>query len=130
MLKTGRPRASLAFVLDILCVFLFVFLGRNAHGESLLGGFVTAIPFVAATVLAWLLPVVQRTPYQVWPAGLTVWLAASLGGQALRLAFAAGSALSFVIVTVCVTGFLLLGWRLVVLFTLKFKRARSKTSLT
>lgn len=119
MSASSAPHASprpalhpvLAFALDLLLVLLFVAIGRKSHQEDLAGTLTTALPFLLALVLAWLLPRVRRNPISLKSSGLIVWLMTALGGQVLRVIFGGTTELSFIVVTLLVTGLFLLGWR-------------------
>ena len=111
--RDTRLPAAAALVTDLACVLVFATSGRRSHSEalSLAGVAATAWPFLAGTLLGWLLSRGWRRPASLVPTGLVVWLCTVVAGMALRKATSAGTALSFVIVAILVTALLLLGWR-------------------
>jgi hypothetical protein len=109
------PRAAAAaFVVDAALVVLFAAVGRRSHAESgaVLGVLLTAWPFLAGTVLGWVVAVAwrRRAPLGVRD-GVPVWVCAVAAGMLLRVATGAGTAFSFVVVATVVLGVFLLGWR-------------------
>ena len=105
-------RMAYLFV-DVVAVLVFCALGRRSHAEGLtIGGVATtAWPFLAGTVLGWLLSRGWRRPTAVAPTGVIVWLSTVVVGMLLRKVSSAGVAASFVVVAATVTALLLLGWR-------------------
>jgi hypothetical protein len=101
--------------LDVGWVLVFCALGRRSHDEGLdvAGVATTAWPFLAGTLMGWLLSRGWRCPTAVVPTGLVVWLSTVAVGMLLRKATGAGVAASFVVVAAAVTAVLLLGWRAV-----------------
>ncbi len=98
---------------DVVAVLVFCAAGRRSHAEGLtLGGLATtAWPFLAGTVVGWLLSRGWRRPTAVAPTGVIVWLSTVAIGMLLRKASSAGVAASFVVVAASVTAVLLLAWR-------------------
>ncbi len=125
----GATRTGvLAFAADVVCVLIFVTVGRRNHAEAVTvaGVAQTAGPFLAGLVVAWLQSRAWRRPTAVRPTGLTVWVGTVAIGMAVRAGFGGGVALSFVLVASLVTGALLLGWRAVAqLVRARLVRARS-----
>ena len=111
--QTGRALSAL--LADIVCVIVFCTIGRRSHAEGLTvaGIAQTAWPFLAGTVVGWLLIGGWRRPYTVIPTGLVVWLCTVVVGMLLRKATSAGVQTSFVVVASIATAVLLLGWRAV-----------------
>ncbi len=105
--------AVLAFVADVVCILLFVAVGRRNHAEgvTLSGVAHTAWPFLAGLVAGWVVFRGWRRPTTIRPTGVGVWLSTVVIGMGLRVASGAGVALSFVLVATGVTGLLMLGWR-------------------
>jgi hypothetical protein len=108
-----RALAPAAFAADLAFVALFAAVGRRNHAEGLsIGGVVeTAWPFVAGTVIGWLISRAWRQPTAVVPTGITIWVCAVAVGMLLRKATSEGTAASFVAVATLTIGLLLLGWR-------------------
>jgi len=104
-----------AMVADLACVIAFAALGRRNHAEGIsIGGVVeTAWPFLAGTIVGWLLSHGWRRPRALVPTGVSVWLCTVVVGMLLRKATSEGTAMTFVAVTTAFTAFLLLGWRAV-----------------
>ncbi|WP_433477512.1 DUF3054 domain-containing protein [Spirillospora sp. CA-142024] len=111
-------RWSLAAVLDVLCVLVFVAIGRASHEEAAsLGGFATtAWPFLSGLAVGWASWRVWRRPEKVVPAGVGVWVTTVALGMVLRAVSGQGTAGAFVIVASVFLGLVLLGWRLVARF--------------
>jgi hypothetical protein len=107
-----RPAA--AFLLDIILVIVFAAVGRASHDEAgpVAGSLQTAWPFLAGTVVGWL---VVRLLRKEWPVdvgpGITVWFATLLIGMVLRRLTGAGTATTFVVVAALVLAVLIVGWR-------------------
>ena len=110
-----RKHALSALVADFACVTAFAVLGRRNHAEGVsIGGVVeTAWPFLAGTMVGWLLSRGWRRPRTLVPTGITVWVCTVVVGMLLRKATSEGTAMTFVAVTIAFTAFLLLGWRAV-----------------
>ena len=108
-----RARALAASTADLTFVALFAAVGRRNHAEGLsIGGVVeTAWPFLAGTVIGWLISRAWRRPTAVVPTGITIWVCAVAVGMLLRKATSEGTAASFVAVATLTIGLLLLGWR-------------------
>lgn len=110
--------AAPALGADIVCVLAFTALGRRSHAEGVTfsGVAETAWPFLAGTLVGWLLSRAWQRPLAVAPTGLTVWISTVAIGMLLRKATGAGTATSFIVVATLVTGLLLLGWRTIARF--------------
>ena len=106
---------------DVIGVLLFCAVGRRSHDEGLSVGGVatTAWPFLAGTVVGWLVSRGWRQPTALAPTGMIVWLCTVVVGMLLRKASSAGVAASFVVVAASVTAVLLLGWRAVARLSLR-----------
>lgn len=104
-------RALQVFLVDAALTLAFVVIGMAAHDSG--SNFIeTAWPFLAALVIAWLIPWVHRQPVSM-RAGIIVWLITALGGLGLRAASDNSLSMPFPLVAI---GFLLLflvGWRIV-----------------
>ena len=111
--RNCRPAVALAA--DLAAVVAFAATGRRSHAEGLTvaGVAQTAWPFLAGTLVGWLLVRGWRRPAALTPTGVVVWLCTVVVGMALRKATSAGVAASFVAVATLVTGAMLLGWRAV-----------------
>jgi Protein of unknown function (DUF3054) len=114
---------AVAVTVDIVCVLVFVVIGRASHtkGEALAGIASTAWPFLAGLGSGWLVLFLPWNrargarpllAFGVVPAGVVAWLATVAVGMALRVAFGQGTAVAFIIVALVFLGLFLLGWRL------------------
>ena len=105
--------ARVAVVLDVLCVLLFVVIGRASHtqGESLAGIASTSWPFLGGLAAGWAVSRAWRRPLALRPAGLAAWLGTVALGMVLRVVSGQGTAVAFIIVALAFLGLFLLGWR-------------------
>lgn len=110
---------------DLACVLVFVAIGRSSHNEagSVIGFVGTAWPFVVGLAVGWVLFGAWRRPVRLVWTGVGVWGMTVAVGIALRALTAQGTEPSFVVVTTVVLAILLLGWRLVVRWTARFRRS-------
>lgn len=107
-------RAAPALAADILCVLVFVLVGRSSHREALTlpGVAQTAWPFLVGLGAGWLLAgAAARGRRQSLRGGLVVWAVTVGAGMALRAIAGQGTEPAFVVVATVVLGALLLGWR-------------------
>lgn len=102
----------MALLLDLVLTAAFVAIGMSSHESSLSEYPLTALPFLLALALAWLIPAVRREPASL-RSGAIVWGVTTAGGLALRALFGGGVSGAFPVVTALVLAALLLGWRLV-----------------
>jgi FtsH-binding integral membrane protein len=110
--------ARVAVVLDVLCVLVFVVIGRASHadGESLGGIASTSWPFLCGLGAGWAAARAWRRPLGLVPAGVGAWLGTVAVGMVLRVVAGQGTAVAFVIVALAFLGLFLLGWRVVARF--------------
>jgi len=110
--------ARVAVVLDVLCVLVFVVIGRASHadGESLGGIASTAWPFLCGLGAGWAAARAWRRPLGLVPAGLGAWLGTVAVGMVLRVVAGQGTAAAFIVVALAFLGLFLLGWRVVARF--------------
>ena len=109
-----RRAATLRFILDIICVVIFVIIGRRNHNETTdaVGTLRTAAPFLIALVGAWVGAKAWRAP-RTLSTGVVLWIVTTGVGLGIRrLVFGDGIATPFVIVATLVLGLLLVGTRL------------------
>ena len=106
--------ARVAVALDVLCVLLFVVIGRASHtkGETLAGIASTAWPFLAGLGVGWLAARGWRRPLAIRPEGLAIWLCTVTLGMILRVVSGQGTAPAFIVVALAFLALFLLGWRL------------------
>ena len=101
---------------DVLCVLVFVTLGRRNHdeGTAAAGVVETAAPFLIGLAVGWASGLARSKAVTSLRFGLWVWACTLLVGMVLRrFAFDRGTATSFVVVATLFLGLFLLGWRLV-----------------
>ena len=111
--RNSTRTAALSFSADVLCVLVFVVIGRRNHAEgvTLAGVAQTAWPFLAGLVGAWVIHRAWRRPTAVRPTGISVWLSTVAIGMGIRAGIGDGIALSFIAVATAFNGALLVGWR-------------------
>jgi hypothetical protein len=102
-------------LLDLLCLVIFVAVGRSVHGhnESLGGLLNTAGPFFVGLLVGWVVARAWKNPLRIWPIGVVICLLTALVGQIVRLIVGQGSAVPFVLVSVGYFVLTMLGWRLI-----------------
>ena len=117
-------RSWVAAVADVVCVLVFVAIGRASHqeGGALLGLATTAWPFLGGLAVGWLLARAWRAPYGLAPAGVTVWLATLIGGMLLRVVSGQGAAAAFIVVAAVFLAVFVVGWRAVVALVRRVRR--------
>jgi hypothetical protein len=105
--------ARVAAGLDVLCVLVFVVIGRASHtqGESLAGIASTSWPFLCGLAVGWAASRAWRRPLALRPAGLGAWLGTVALGMILRVVSGQGTAAAFIVVALVFLGLFLLGWR-------------------
>ena len=99
---------------DVVLVLLFAAIGRLSHAEGLTpsGWAHTAWPFLAGTVLGWVVVELRHLPPGAVTSGAVVWLSTVVGGMLLRQLSDQGTALPFVVVALVVLGVFLVVPRL------------------
>ena len=112
-IRSSTRTAVLALAADVVCVLVFVAIGRRNHAEgvTLTGVAQTAWPFLAGLAAAWVIYRAWRAPTAVRPTGVNVWLSTVAIGMGIRASIGAGIAPSFIAVATAFTGALLVGWR-------------------
>ncbi|MFZ9796067.1 MAG: DUF3054 domain-containing protein [Ilumatobacteraceae bacterium] len=113
-MNPARRAASLRFILDVVCVVIFVIVGRRNHDETTdaVGTLRTAAPFLIALLGAWVGSKAWRAP-RALSTGVVLWIVtAGVGLGIRRFVFGDGIATPFVIVATLVLGLLLVGTRL------------------
>jgi hypothetical protein len=108
--------ARVSVSLDLVCVLVFVAIGRSVHdhGLSLAGLASTAWPFASGLAAGWVATAWMRRPGASVLAGLLVCVSTVAIGMALRVISGQGTAVAFVAVALGFLGLTMLGWRLVV----------------
>ena len=113
-MQANRRAAATRYILDVVCIVIFVIVGRRNHNESTeaVGVFRTAAPFLIALSGAWIGAKAWRAP-RALIVGVVLWVVTTIVGLGMRrFAFGDGIALPFVIVATSVLGLLLVGTRL------------------
>ena len=111
----------LPLLIDIVCVIVFAAAGRASHGESVLGTFVTAWPFLVACAVAWIVLAMSSLESRGLRAGVIVWVVTLIGGMALRIAAGDTAEPAFIVVATLFLAMVLLGWRLIALLVQRRK---------
>jgi hypothetical protein len=124
--------AKVAVVLDVLCVLIFVVIGRASHtkGESLAGIASTSWPFLCGLALGWAASRAWRRPLALRPAGLAVWLCTVTLGMILRVVAGQGTAVAFIAVALAFLALFFLGWRLLARLVLDNSNKRAQSAKT
>ena len=113
-MNVARRGAVLRFLLDVICVVIFVIVGRRNHGESTDSSDTvrTAAPFLISLVGAWIGARAWRAP-RALATGVVLWVVTAAVGLGMRrLVFGDGIATPFIVVATIVLGLLLVGTRL------------------
>ena len=118
--------AALALVADLVFVFVFAYVGKQSHeAQSALSLVLTIVwPYVVGLLFGWAVVNSRRTwaIHRPGPAGLTVWAVTYALGTGLRWASGRGIAPGFLIVSVLFLGLTLVGWRLLTVVALRYRR--------
>ena len=116
-------KKQIAIATDLLCVLLFVTIGRHAHRHGItFGGMVSTIwPFFAGLLCGWLLLTWKHMRFEKVSSGYVVVVSTVFVGMILRVIASQGTAFSFICVALIFLSLFLLGWRLAVKATSKGK---------
>ena len=108
-------RTWAAAVADVVCVLVFVAIGRASHqeGDGLVGVASTAWPFLGGLALGWAACRAWRRPRALVPAGVTIWACTLVAGMLLRVISGQGTAPAFIAVAAAFLALTLVGWRAV-----------------
>jgi hypothetical protein len=109
---------------DCVGVLAFVGIGRAVHqkGDSLAGIASTAWPFLAGLAIGWILWQSWSAPLGPWRTGVPVALVTVAVGMLLRVWAGQGTAWAFIGVAVGFLGAVMVGWRLLAVMFLHYKR--------
>jgi len=118
------PPTIAAALADALLILLFAAIGRDAHqrGEIVTGVFLTAWPFLAGAVLAWLGARAWRRPLSI-VSGVVIWLGTVAGGMILRAVTGQTVVVAFVIVALLSLGLFLVGYRALVALVRRLRKS-------
>jgi hypothetical protein len=108
-------RALGAVGADLICVLLFVLIGRNAHseGDSASGVVATAWPFIVGVIGGYIGVILTRWSALSWRGGAVIVAKTLILALVLRYGVARdGTPLPFIIVTVVFLAATMFGWRL------------------
>lgn len=114
--SVGAPsQAWMAAGLDVVCIVVFVAIGRSSHteGVTVSGMASTSWPFLVGAAVGWVVGQVWRRPRSLVPAALAVWLGTVAVGMVLRVLAGQGTAVTFIAVALGFLGAAFFGWRLV-----------------
>ena len=113
-----------AFAIDLICILIFVMIGRHTHkdGNSLGGIFTTMWPFTVGVLFGWLFVGWRDRTSTTKSSGLLIVLFTVVIGMILRVISGQGTALAFIIVAFAFLAFLFIGWRMLL------SKALAKTS--
>lgn len=116
-------KKQIAIATDLLCVLLFVAIGRHAHKHGItFGGMVSTMwPFFTGLLCGWLLLTWKRMRFEKISSGYVVVVSTVFVGMVLRVISGQGTAFSFICVALIFLSLFLLGWRLAVKATSKGK---------
>ncbi|RFS84957.1 DUF3054 domain-containing protein [Actinomadura spongiicola] len=108
-------RSSLGLGLDVVCVLVFVGIGRGAHHDGVdVVGYLSALwPFLVGVGGGWIAWRVWGRAELIFPSGVGVWGTTVAVGMGLRVLSGQGTAGAFVVVATLFLGAALLGWRVV-----------------
>ncbi|HNV10344.1 MAG TPA: DUF3054 domain-containing protein [Propionibacteriaceae bacterium] len=117
-------RSVTALFIDLVLVVVFAGIGRASHNEDVFSGLLdTALPFLVAGGIAWVVLLVRRRPAADLWSGVFVWWVTAMGGLILRVAMDVSARWPFWVVTILVLGVFLVGWRLLAGLILKRRSA-------
>jgi len=120
-IRATRGTVALAALADVLCILIFVFVGRRSHQEAsaLVGLATTAWPFLAGLAIAWIATRAWRKPLQLWPTAVLLWILTVALGLGLRLLSGQGASGAFPLVAAAFLALVLIGWRLIARLALR-----------
>ena len=106
-------RRLLPVGIDLVLVFVFATVGRASHAEGLTpnGILRTALPFIAALLLAWIMIILRRWNLPLLKQGAFVWAVTLVVGMFFRIMVGDGVQVAFVVVAALVLAAMLIGWR-------------------
>lgn len=116
-----------AFLLDLGFTAVFVAIGMSSHGSSWSQYPQTALPFIAALVIAWAFPLVHKQPTSLI-AGAVVWAITTAGGLGIRAVMGDGVSGAFPIITAAVLAAFFFGWRIIAFLVQRRKATPSGSS--
>jgi hypothetical protein len=104
-----------ALPLDLVCVLVFVAIGRSVHdhGVNVDGITSTAWPFLSGLAVGWGAVAARRLPGPSLYSGAVVCISTVAVGMMLRVVSGQGTTFAFVLVALGFLGLTMLGWRLV-----------------
>ena len=104
-----------ALPLDLVCVLVFVAIGRSVHDHGVnVGGITsTAWPFLSGLAIGWGAVAARRLRGPSLCSGAFVCISTVAVGMVLRVVSGQGTAFAFVLVALGFLGLTMLGWRIV-----------------
>ena len=106
-------RRALAGAFDVVCVLVFVAIGRASHadGVTVAGMAGTSWPCLVGAGVGWVCGRAWRHPGEPAPTGIIIWVTCVGVGMAARVVSGQGIAFAFVLVALTFLGMEFLGWR-------------------
>ena len=104
---------AVRIIIDLALVVVFAAIGRASHAEALdaAGLLRTAMPFVGAALLVWIVIVLTNRKFPALREGLVVWACTLVLGMVFRVMVGDGIQVAFVAVAALVLALFLIGWR-------------------
>jgi hypothetical protein len=102
------------WLIDLVCVLVFVGIGRSvhAHGLSLAGIASTSWPFIVGLAIGWMAVGLRHASGASVTSGMVVALVTVAVGMILRVIAGQGTAVAFVLVALGFLGATMVAWRL------------------
>ena len=114
MARTSSRMIAVAAAIDVAAVVLFAAVGRASHASFTIAGVgETALPFLAALAVGWIVSLAWRAPHAPVRCGVPIWAVTVVGGMLGRTLLGEGTAIAFVVVAALTLLLLLVGWRVV-----------------
>jgi len=124
--RTRSSVVSLAAIIDVVLVLVFVLIGRSSHDEgfTVIGTLQTWWPFLVGLAVGWIICLAWRHPLGLLLPGIVIWVTTVVIGMLLRAASDQGVEVAFVVVASVVLGVFLLGWRAIALAVVRLRSRR------
>lgn len=121
---------AVRIIIDIALVVVFAAIGRASHAEALdaAGLLRTAMPFVGAALLVWIVIVLTNRKFPALREGLVVWACTLVLGMVFRVMVGDGIQVAFVAVAALVLALFLIGWRAIWWFATRGRPGAHNTS--
>ncbi len=118
------------WLIDLVCVLLFVGIGRSVHthGLNIAGLSSTAWPFITGLALGWLTMSIRRLSGAAVSSGVLVSIVTVAVGMVLRVVAGQGTAFAFILVALGFLGGTMISWRLLMGLALRRVHRPDRTS--